>query len=90
MFDEFLVGNTIMVTWINSGQTPSEIGWTMYDGNESVVNTNAHISSGNGHYYGLITTPDTPGLYVVETLAVIGGNNYRHRDIFRAIKLEVD
>lgn len=90
--DEFLIGDTMTVTWINSGVTPSSIRYSVFDGAnpESSVDSATMQNSGNGHYYAWHTVPDTPGLYVVETLAQVGGNPFKRRIPYRAVLGEVD
>lgn len=85
-----LIGDTIKVTWINSGQTPSPISAAIYNGSDTLVNSIAMTSSGNGFYYSHYTLPNTPGFYVAETLATIASNPYKNRIKFKATKGEVD
>jgi len=91
MTDEFLIGDTAKLTWVNSGVTPDAAPpWSLYDGGETVVDTGTLISSGNGHYYGYCTLPDTPGFYVAESIATISGFPFKRRVRLRAILDEVD
>lgn len=87
---EFLTGNTQKVSWISSGETATSIHYAVRDGSETLVDSATMTDSGNGHYYGLHTVPDTPGYYVVETTATINGRPYKNRERYRAIELEVD
>lgn len=90
--DEFLIGDTMTVTWINSDVTPADIHCAVFDGEnpETIVDSATMTSSGNGHYYALHTTPNTPGLYVVQTLATIAAKPFKRRIPYRAILGEVD
>lgn len=84
---EFLCGDTIKVTWINSGVTPSDVRATIYNGSETAVDsaTMVESGSGNGFFYHLHTVPNTPGFYVAETYATISGKPYKRRNTFKAI-----
>lgn len=88
--DKFLFGDTKKLTWISSGTTPTLIYSTIFDGNESSVNSSTMTSSGNGHYYANMTLPNTPGFYVRETYAWVNSFPYRNRERFKVIKSEVD
>jgi hypothetical protein len=83
-------GDTIDITWINSGITPAPITAKVYTGSETIVDSSAMVSSGNGHYYHLHTTSHGPGFYVADTLATIVGKPYRRRVKFQVVKGEVD
>ena len=85
-----LIGNTIQITWVNSGQTPSPITAGVYNGSDTLVDSGAMTSSGNGFYFRNYTLPNTAGYYVAETMATIGGNPYKNRIRFKAIKGETD
>lgn len=87
---EELIGNTIKVTWINSGITPSDIFCAVYTGSETMVDSATMQSSGDGHYFHLHTAPDTPGFYVAETKATINSKPYKNRIKYKAILDEVD
>lgn len=85
-----LIGDTIRITWVNSGVTPSAILAGVYDGDESLIDSASMVGSGLGHYYHDHTVPDTPGYYVAETLATINGKPYKNRIKYKAVKEEVD
>jgi hypothetical protein len=85
-----LIGDTLKVTWVNSGVTPTSIYAAIYNGSDTLVNSVAMTSSGNGHYFSVWTVVDTPGFYVAETLAQISGNPYKNRIRFKAVKGEAD
>lgn len=85
-----IIGDTIEVTWVDSGVTPSAIHATLFNGSEAQVNSVAMVSSGNGHYFGLMTLPDSAGYYVAETLATIDSFPYKRRVKVKATLGEVD
>ena len=87
---DFLCGDTVKVRWINSGVTPSTIVAAAYTGSETIVDSGAMTSSGSGLYYFLHTIPDTPGYYVVQTLATISGKPYKNRTAYRAVIKDVN
>lgn len=87
---QFLIGDTIEISWVNSGITPSVIVAAVYNGSEALVDSAAMTSSGNGHYFYLHTVPNSPGLYVAQTLATIAGKPFKRRQKFEAITYEVD
>ena len=87
---ESLIGDTIVVTWVDSGVTPTSLYAALFSGSETLVNSVSMTSSGNGHFFGLITLPDTPGYYVTETLAEIESFPYKRRVKVRAVLGEVD
>lgn len=85
-----LIGDTIEVSWVNSGVTPTDLYAAIYNGSETAVDSATMVSSGNGHYFYEHTIPNTPGFYVAETIATIGAKPYRNQVRFKAIKGEVD
>lgn len=87
---QYLIGDTFPIVWINSGITPSAIIMSVYNGNETMVDSVSMTSSGNGHYFALHTVPDTPGFYVAETLAIINGKPFKRRQKYEAVTYEVD
>jgi len=87
--NKHLIGDTIQVTMINSGVTPSTIQANVYNEGETLVGSGAMVSSGNGHYYYDFTIPDTVGFYVAETLVTINAKPYKNRKRFQAVKGEV-
>ena len=87
---DFLCGDTIKIKWINSGVTPSPIIAAAYTGSETIVDSAAMVSSGDGHYYHLHTVPSTPGYYVAQTLATISGKPYKNRTKYRAVLTDVN
>lgn len=93
---EFLCGDTRLITWIDSGVTPSSISAAVYNGSETLVDSGAMVSSVSnqssltGHYYYLHTVPNTPGYYVAETNALISGKTYKDRVVYRAVIRDVN
>jgi len=87
---EYLVGNTIQATWVNSGVTPTAIHVAIYDGDETLVDSATMSSSGNGHYYYDHTIPNTPGFYAMYYEATINGNPFRNQDKYKALLEQVD
>jgi hypothetical protein len=87
---DFLCGDTIKVRWINSGVTPTTLIGAVYTGSETLVDSSAMVSSGDGHYYHLHTVPNTPGYYVAQTLATISGKPYKNRTAYRAVLKDVN
>ena len=87
---DYLCGNTIKVRWVNSGVTPTSLVYAVYTGSETLVDSAAMTSSGNGFYYGLHTVADTPGMYVAQTLATISGKTYKDRFQFLAVLKDVN
>ena len=85
-----LIGDTIKITWVNSGVTPSTIYSAVYNGSETLVNSVAMTSSGNGHYFSLYTIVNTPGFFVAETYATVSSKPYKNRIRFKAVKGESD
>lgn len=89
MIKKYLVGDTIQITMVNSGVTPSAIMCAVYDSSETLVDSGSMTSSGNGHYYFDHTVTNTPGFYVAQTLATISSNPYKNRLRFQAVLGEV-
>lgn len=87
---EYLIGDTIRFTWINSGTTPSTITLAIFTGSESVVSSLSMTSSGNGHFYHDYTTVESSAYYVAESKATIGGKPYKNRTSFKTVFSEVD
>lgn len=73
--------------WVFSGQAPTGISVAIVDTSAATVVTSASMtSSGNGHYYQVLTYPSTPGLYTVEWKATINGKPYRNFERIRCVK----
>lgn len=86
----YLVGNTRLAKWVSSGQSPTSIWVEFENGSGTSVNSISMTDSGNGHYWQAVTVPSTPGYYVMQTTAVIGGDPYKKRLRFRAVTQETD
>lgn len=84
-----LIGDTIQITMINSGVTPTSAVASVFDKGETLVGSGAMVSSGNGHYYYDFTVPNTQGFYVAETLVMINSKPYKNRRRFQAVRGEV-
>jgi len=88
---KYLVGDTIKLTWVSSGDTPDSLVAAIYDGNEILVDSGSMVSSGSGHYYYNYTIPDSGGQYFAGYMtAMVGGVQYRRAVRFRSILGEVD
>ena len=87
---EVLPGDTIRLTWIDSGVTVDSSYAAVFNGSESLVDCGVMVDSGAGHYYHNHTTVDTPGFYVAELHATIGGLPYKRRIKFRNVLGEVN
>ena len=87
---EFIIGDTVKLTWINSGVTPSSISAALYNGIETLVSSVSMTSSGDGHYYARITLPSSVGYYVTESIAQISGYPYKRRQLIKAVTGDSD
>ena len=85
---DVIAGTTLRATWVNSGTTPSNITAALRTGSETVVSSVAAISSGNGHYFGLLPIPVDGKWYINEWIAIIASNTYVDRQLVRAVKME--
>lgn len=85
-----LIGDTIQITWVDSGVTPSGITAAIYNGSDTLINSETMTSSGNGHYFADYTIPNTPGFYVAETIATINSKPYKNRVFFKAVEEDAD
>ena len=86
----FIVGDTVKITWVNSGVTPDSLTFAVYDGTETLVGSGSMTSSGNGHYFAFSTLPTSAGFYTTETTAVVGTFPFIRRKKIRAIVEDVD
>lgn len=86
---EVIGGTTLKATWTNSGVTPSSLSSALLDRSETIINTYAAVSSGNGHYYAVHHIPSSDDWYVNRWIAFIESNTYQHRQLVRSHKLEV-
>jgi hypothetical protein len=87
---EVTARTTRQLEWVNSGVTPSAISCALIDRNETLVSSVAAVSSGNGHYYALVTHPGSGCWVVNEWIAVINANTYVSRQFGHVITQEVD
>ena len=87
---EAVAGTTLKLTWVTSGVTPTGIVANLINNVESLVSSLTAVSSGNGHYYGLMTLPNSDAWYVNEWYAYIGVNTYVSRQLVHAHKLRVN
>ena len=87
---DLLCGDTVKVSWINSGTTPTTIIAAVYTGSETIVDSAVMVSSGDGHYYYLHTVPNVPGYYVAQTIATISGRPFKNRTKYRAVIQDVN
>lgn len=86
-----LVGDTFKQIFIASGTDPSVMVASIIDGNDAIVSSGAGVNSLNGHFYRNVSGGvNTPGYYVSQWDATIGGLAYKRRRRFKAILGEVD
>lgn len=85
-----LIGDTRKVKWISSGASATAIHFAVYNGAETLVDSATMTDSGNGHYYGWHTIPNTPGYYVVQTTATVGGRPFKNRFRYLAMLEDVN
>lgn len=86
---EFIVGTTKRLTWVSSGTTATDICATIRDRSNALVSSVTALSSGNGHYYAVLTHPSTAGWYVNEWVAAINASTYIDRQFGLGLTLEV-
>jgi hypothetical protein len=87
---EKIAGTTFVPTAVNSGATISPLSFQLLSGSETLVNSTAGVSSGDGHYYGTQLLPNSEAWYVSQFIAVINATTYTGRQLVRARALEVD
>lgn len=87
---EKIAGTTLTQTLVNSGAVIAPLSFQLLSGSETLINSTAAISSGNGLYYGLHTLPASEAWYVGQAIAVINANTYVARQLIRARALEID
>lgn len=87
---ERIAGTTFMQTVVTSGGTISPLSFQLLSGSETLVNSTAGVSSGNGAYYGLHSLPNSEAWYVGQMIGVINTNTYVARQLVRARALECD
>lgn len=85
------IGDTIRLTWTNSGVFPTAIHAAVYDGDEVLISSESMISSGNGHFYSpYFVTNSDPQFYVAELVSVVNSYTYLRRLRFQSVLSEVD
>lgn len=87
---EKIAGTTLMSTLVNSGATISPLSFQLLSGSETLINSVAAASSGNGAYYGLHLLPNSEAWYISQAIAVLNTNTYVVRQLVHARALEVD
>ena len=88
--NNILSGTTREFYWINSGVTPDQLVFNLVSGSETLVTSGNFVSSGNGHYYFLLTAPSVNGFYSAASIASIGGKPYVNKELIKIINSEVD
>lgn len=87
MHHRYLVGDTIRISWINSGVIPDSIFTAITNESSMLVSSGPMISSGDGHYYYPFFIPDSgPQFFSALTTSVI--NSYTYRRCIRFQTLE--
>lgn len=87
---EFQLGETMKITWVNSGVTPETLIASIFDGNETLIFSGDMVSSGNGHYYKYAQVSSERGYFAAQTNATISGMPFPRRVRFKTILLETD
>lgn len=87
---ERIAGTTIVQTAVASGGSINPLSFQLLSGSETLINSTAGVSSGNGFYYGLHLLPNSEAWYVGQMTGVINTNTYIARQLIRARLLEVD
>lgn len=87
---EVIAGDTIRLTWVSSGASPSPIVSTLFSGSETLVSSVAGVSSGNGHFYAHHNLPNTAAWYANKWFAFVSPDTYVKYQYVKAIKPEVD
>lgn len=90
MIPKFLPGTTIELQHVSSGNSLDSSSYNLFNNVESSMVSGSLSNSGNGHYYVSVTTPNTPGFYVAESIIVINGAPYKKRKRFEVGLIEVD
>jgi hypothetical protein len=87
---EKVAGTTLKATLVSSGATINPVSSALFDINETLVNSIAATSSGDGHYYAMHLLPNTRAWYINQWIGVIEANTYVERQFVHALKPEVD
>lgn len=82
----------MIVSWISSGQTVSDIFFAVFNGSEDLVDSATMVASGpTGGFVGFHLVPNSGSeYYAVLTEATISGRPFRRKQRYHAICLEVD
>lgn len=87
-FTKVLIGDTIKMTWINSGVSMAPT-MEVFTGSETVVNTGAFVDSGAGHaYYNYTVTSE--GYYRLKATGVANGKPYIRDKLIKGVTGGVD
>lgn len=87
---DVIAGTTLKTTFVNSGAAADFIGSALRDRSETIVNSVAAVSSGNGFYYALHAIPNSAQWFVNEWVSVFTANTYVNRQLVHVHALEVD
>lgn len=74
---EEFIGSTLRTTWVNSGVTYTQGYSALFSVDSTLVNSVAHVSSGNGFYYADHPLPTSRCSLVNEQCGVTATNTYR-------------
>jgi hypothetical protein len=85
-----LAGATKTLTLIDSGTVPDSVSCALLSSNETLINSVAATSSGNGHYYAVVEHPGSSQWVVNEWRTTVNGHLYKLRQFGKVMALEVD
>lgn len=77
--NQVTLGSTFRATWASSGSSPSPIVYNVRTGSETLANSYAGVSSGNGFFYADVQV-NSPGLWKGEWYATVSANTYRNTE----------
>ena len=84
------IGSTLRSTLVCSGATITPLYSALYGPAETLVNSAAGVSSGDGHYYADLALPNSAQWMVNKWVGVIGVNTYVRMGLVRVKTLETD
>lgn len=84
------IGSTLRATFVCSGATVSPLSASLFDKSESLVNSVAATSSGDGHYYADLSLPNSAQWMVNKWSGVINANTYVRFALVHVQAVEVD
>lgn len=89
---EVIAGTTLRATYVSSGIAVPVLSSALLSGSETLVNSVAAVSSGNGFFFALNPIPNSPHMpwLVNEWIGVIASNTYVDRQLVRVHRLEVE